>query len=321
MIVLANFVARSCSPQGVSLSVLKRNVCNLINVCVCIRTIVKPLWQLPPSEAKNPPTFPEQKMEPLNCPKYPLLRDILGNLRDILGNLRATFLQSWVIFAFFCVLGVVGHRGFTIVLTFAFGLCLRFKRRFSKTCVTEEGTEWRPRKRLQFRACLAIGPAPHRVSGVPSGPRTPEESEKSPERVPRGRAPKVPKECAPESQKSPKRVQNLTFGLFSDSFGTPGRTLSGLLGPCPGVLFRDSFRTLPGFSGPKGPGDPVWGGATCKAWRGQEETLRVCPRDLEVPSRPGFAFRSLAYKKRAVQRLRCADREEQCDFVEDLLRS
>ena len=25
-------------------------------------TIVKPLWQLPPSEAKNPPTFPEQRM-------------------------------------------------------------------------------------------------------------------------------------------------------------------------------------------------------------------------------------------------------------------
>ena len=25
-------------------------------------------------------------------------------------------MQSWVIFAFFCVLGVVGHRGFTIVL-------------------------------------------------------------------------------------------------------------------------------------------------------------------------------------------------------------
>ena len=49
-------------------------------------------------------------MQLLNCPKYPLLRDILGNL-------RATFLQSWVILAFFCVLGVVGHRGFTIVLT------------------------------------------------------------------------------------------------------------------------------------------------------------------------------------------------------------
>ena len=31
---------------------------------------------------------------------------------DTLGNLRATFLQSWVTFAFTCVLAVVGHRGF-----------------------------------------------------------------------------------------------------------------------------------------------------------------------------------------------------------------
>ena len=41
--------------------------------------------------------------------------------------------------------------------------------------------------------------------------------------------------------------KELTFGLFLDSFETPGRTLSALLGPCPGVLFPDSFRTLPGF--------------------------------------------------------------------------
>ena len=47
---------------------------------------------------------------------------------------------------------------------------------------------------------------PHTGSPGPFGPGTPEESEKSPERVPRGRAPKVPKECAPESRKSPKRV-------------------------------------------------------------------------------------------------------------------
>ena len=85
---------------------------------------------------------------------------------------------------------------------------------------------------------LAIGPAPHRVSRAR---RVRKESRKSP----RGRAPKVSKECSPESQKSPKRVQKSGFGLFSDSFGTPGRTLSGLLGPCPRVLFRDSFRTLP----------------------------------------------------------------------------
>ena len=35
--------------------------------------------------------------------------------------------------------------------------------------------------------------------------------------------------------------------IFSDSFETPGRTLWAFLGTCPGVLFQDSFRTLPGF--------------------------------------------------------------------------
>ena len=73
-------------------------------------------------------------------------------------------------------------------------------------------------------------------------PGTPEESEKSPERVPLGSAPKVPKECAPESRKSPKRVRKSDFRLFSGSFETPGRTLWALLGPCSGVLFPDSFR-------------------------------------------------------------------------------
>ena len=102
---------------------------------------------------------------------------------------------------------------------------------------------------------------PHTGSPGPFGPGTPEESEKSPERVPRGRAPKVPKECAPESQKSPKRVRKSGFRLFSDSFETPGRTLSTLLGPCPGVLFPDSYSDSSGVPGPKGPGDPVWGGA------------------------------------------------------------
>ena len=45
-------------------------------------------------------------------------------------------------------------------------------------------------------------PRPTQDLPGPSGPRTPQESEKSPERVPRGRAPKVPKERAP-SEKSP----------------------------------------------------------------------------------------------------------------------
>ena len=34
---------------------------NLRDLLRTVRTIVKPLWQLPPSEAKNPPTFPEQR--------------------------------------------------------------------------------------------------------------------------------------------------------------------------------------------------------------------------------------------------------------------
>ena len=51
----------------------------------------------------------------------------------------------------------------------------------------------------------------------------------------------------PASQKSPKRVRKSGFRLFWRSFKTLGRTLSALLEPCPGVLFRESFWTLPGF--------------------------------------------------------------------------
>ena len=54
---------------------------------------------------------------------------------------------------------------------------------------------------------LRLGSAPPRTgSPGPFGPGTPEESEKSPEEVSRGGTPRVPKEWAPESQKSPKRV-------------------------------------------------------------------------------------------------------------------
>ena len=73
----------------------------------------------------------------------------------------------------------------------------------------------------------------------PFGPGTRGESEKSPERV-------GPRAGPPESRKSAKRVQNPTFGPFSDFFGTPGRTLSGLweFRHTDRALFRDSFRTL-----------------------------------------------------------------------------
>ena len=90
-------------------------------------------------------------------------------------------------------------------------------------------------------------PRPTQGLPGPSGPEPPEESEMSPERVPRYRAPKVPKECAPESQKSPKRVRKSGFRLFSDSFETAGATLfRHFWGPFSGVLSPHSFQTLPG---------------------------------------------------------------------------
>ena len=103
---------------------------------------------------------------------------------------------------------------------------------------------------LELRPCLSarIAIAPHRVEG----PGTPEESGKStpgqgPESAERVR-PRVSK----ESEKSPKV-------MFSDSFETPGRTLSALSGPCPGVLFLDFFRALPGFRAQRARETPVCG--------------------------------------------------------------
>ena len=76
----------------------------------------------------------------------------------------------------------------------------------------------------------------------------PEESEKSLERVPRQRAPKVPKECAPEcSFRTLLRLRGALFGHF--------------WGPSPGYSFWTLFGLFRGLPGSKGPGDPVWGGA------------------------------------------------------------
>ena len=90
---------------------------------------------------------------------------------------------------------------------------------------------------------FAIGPAPHRVSRARNPGRVRKESGKS---TP-GQGPKSPERVRPgvsnESEKSLKPDFWTLFGLFE----TPGRTLSGLLGPWPGVVFPDSFRTLPGF--------------------------------------------------------------------------
>ena len=61
----------------------------------------------------------------------------------------------------------------------------------------------------------------------------------------------LPTPSGPEPRKSPKRVLS-GFGLCSDSFETPGRTLSGLWGSRARGLFRDSFRTLSGFRARRG---------------------------------------------------------------------
>ena len=97
---------------------------------------------------------------------------------------------------------------------------------------------------LCWQQCCDRPRPPHRGLAGPSGP----EPRKSPKRVPQGRAPKVPKECAPESQKSPKKSPKVQV---LDSFRTLSRLRGALFGhfwgPFPGVLFPDSFRTLPGF--------------------------------------------------------------------------
>ena len=69
--------------------------------------------------------------------------------------------------------------------------------------------------------------------------------------------PRVPKDCAPEFQESPRRVQNLAFGLFSESFRTLMRPPK-----CTHSRLReswapsDSFRTLFGLSWGSWPEEP-----------------------------------------------------------------
>ena len=67
----------------------------------------------------------------------------------------------------------------------------------------------------------------------------------------------LPGPSGPEPWKSPKRVPRR--GTPESRKSAPRGTLRGLCGPRPGGLFRDSFRTLPGSSGPEGPGRPCAG--------------------------------------------------------------
>ena len=120
---------------------------------------------------------------------------------------------------------------------------------------------------LEFLGSFGLRSAPpHTGSPGPFGPGTPEESGKSPESA-RGRAAKVPKECAPESQKSPKRVSNLTFRL---SLRTLLRLRGALFRHFCGPALGHSLGTLFGLfraSGPEGPGRPCVG-------RGRSQVLR-----------------------------------------------
>ena len=79
---------------------------------------------------------------------------------------------------------------------------------------------------------------PHTGSPGPFGPGTPEESGKS------------------TPAQGPKRVRKSDFRLFSDSFD--------FWGPVPGCALSGLFSDSSGVPGPKGPGDPVWGGADRK---------------------------------------------------------
>ena len=102
-----------------------------------------------------------------------------------------------------------------------------------------------------------------------SAPGTPEESEKSPERVPRGRAPKMPKECAPDSR-SLKRVRKESESQVCDSFETLFRLRGALFGhfwgPAPGYSFWTLFGLFRG-SRPEGPGRPCVGRGRSQAGR------------------------------------------------------
>ena len=93
---------------------------------------------------------------------------------------------------------------------------------------------------------IRIGPARHRASRA-LWARNPERVRKESRKSTPGRDPQSPERVRPgvskESEKSPKPE----IRTLSDSFETPGRTLSGLWGSRPGGLFRDSFRTLSGF--------------------------------------------------------------------------
>ena len=109
------------------------------------------------------------------------------------------------------------------------------------SCTSATGF-WFTCAKTPFAPSPNLGKPPARHRGLPglSGPEP--QKRKESERVSRGRSPRVPKECAPESEKGPKRVRSCVFGLFSDSMGHSwGTPRPGAPGhPFDSFLFRGS---------------------------------------------------------------------------------
>ena len=78
-----------------------------------------------------------------------------------------------------------------------------------------------------------------------------------------GPFPKVPKECALECQKSPRSPKGRVLDSFRTLLRLRGALFRHFWGPAPGTL-SGLFSDSSGVPGPKGPGDPVWGGADRK---------------------------------------------------------
>ena len=135
---------------------------------------------------------------------------------------------------------------------------------------------------MEFRNCQRVLGTPRPGTEVSRAlrARNPKESEKSLKGGPAPGSPRVPKECATESEKSPKRVRSCVFGLFSDS----GANFLGTLGPPRGRRPRntlsDSFRTLLGFRARKARETSVPGRGVPKACR-----FFFLQRILEVAAR------------------------------------
>ena len=112
---------------------------------------------------------------------------------------------------------------------------------------------------LIYFGLFVLRSAPPRTgSPGPFGPGTPEESEKSPERVPRA----GPQKCRKSAPRSLKRVRKESESQVLDSGRTLLRLRDALFrhfwGPAPGYSFRTLFRLFRD-SGPEGPRRPCVG--------------------------------------------------------------